>query len=45
MVGLTLSDLEDTLSTIDADLEIFELLSIDSLETHVEFVRGSLIGN
>ena len=43
VVGFTFTDLEDTLSSIDRDLEVLEFLSIDCFECHVEFVGGSLI--
>lgn len=43
VVGLTFTDLEDTLSTIDGNLELFELLSVHRLEFHMELVGGGLI--
>ena len=44
VIAFALTDLEDTLGTIDRDLQILELLSIDGLKLHVKFVRGSTVG-
>ena len=44
VVGLTFTDLEDTLRAIDGDLKILELFGIDGLEGHVKFVGGCLVG-
>jgi hypothetical protein len=43
VVGLTLTDLVDTLGTIDGDLQVFELLGVNSFEFHVQLVGGGLI--
>ena len=43
VVGLALTDLEDTLGTVDGDLKIFQLLSVDSLEFHVKLVAGGAV--
>jgi len=34
VVGLAFTDLENTLSTVDGDLEILQLFCVDSLECH-----------
>ena len=38
VVGLTFTDLEDSLSSIDGDLEVLELFGVDSFESHMKFV-------
>ena len=43
VVGLTFTDLVDTLGAVDGDLQVLELLSIDSLEFHVQLMGGGLI--
>ena len=43
VVGFTFTDLEDTLSTINRDFEIFELFGVDCLKFHMELVRGCLV--
>ena len=43
VVSLTFTDLVDTLGAVDGDLQVLELLSINSLKFHVQLVGGSLI--
>ena len=38
VVGLTFADLEDSLSSIDGDLEVLELFGVDGFESHMKFV-------
>lgn len=45
VVGLTFSDLEDTLVTFKGELEVLELLSVDRFESHVELVLGGFVGD
>ena len=44
MIAFALTNLEDTLGTINRDLQVLELLSIDGLELHVKLVRGGAVG-
>ena len=44
VIAFALTDLEDTLGTIDRDLQILELLGIDGLKLHVKLVRGGAVG-
>lgn len=43
VVSLTLANLVDTFGTVNADFKVLKLLGIDSLETHVQLVSGSLV--
>ena len=44
VIAFAFTDLEDTLGTIDRDLQVLELLSVDSFKFHVKLVRGSTVG-
>ena len=44
MIAFALTNLEDTLGTINRDLQVLELLSIDGLKLHVKLVRGGAVG-
>ena len=44
VIAFALTDLKDTLGTIDRDLQILELFGIDGLKLHVKLVRGGAIG-
>jgi hypothetical protein len=44
VVGLTLTDLEDTHVTIEADGEVLDFFGVNSLKVEVQFISGSLVG-
>ena len=44
VIAFAFTDLEDTLGTIDRDLQILELFGIDGLKLHVKLVRGGAVG-
>jgi len=43
MVSFTFTNLEDTMVTLERDLEILKLLSVNALKLHVEFVGSGLV--
>ena len=45
VVSLAFSNLEDTLSAIDRDLEVFKLFGVNSFKFHMKLVRSGLVGN
>lgn len=44
MISFTFANLEHARGTIHANLKIFQLVSVHSLEVHVELVSGGLVG-
>jgi hypothetical protein len=44
VVGLTFSNLEDTLRAVDGDTKVLKLFSVNGFEGHVELVLWSLVG-
>jgi len=45
VIGLALTDFEDTLGAVNGDFEVLELLGVDSLEAHVQLVGSGLVGD
>jgi len=44
VIGFTFTNFEDTSGAIDRDLQVLELLGIDSLEFHMQFVGSCTLG-